>query len=132
MPKGGRGGVMAESPVLGELARRVRALRDEQGLTQRMLAERSGVSPRYLAQLEAGEANISLERLTDVANALNTTLSALLDPRGGRLRAARGPEALALRAALDEQLDARDLAELKEVQRFIEARFAKRTSPVVA
>ena len=49
---------------------RVRGLREEASLTQRELAERSGLSPRYLAQLEAGDANLSLERLSDLASAV--------------------------------------------------------------
>jgi len=31
------------------------------------------VSPRYLAQLEAGDANISVERLADVCRVLGST-----------------------------------------------------------
>jgi XRE family transcriptional regulator, aerobic/anaerobic benzoate catabolism transcriptional regulator len=118
------------APLLVELGRRVRALREERGFTQRALAETSGVSPRYLAQLEAGEANISLERLTHVATALGTSLPALVDPAARSLP--RTAEALALRAAIAELLDGRDAAELREVRRWLEARFAKRTAPVIA
>jgi XRE family aerobic/anaerobic benzoate catabolism transcriptional regulator len=39
------------------------------------------VSERFLAQLETGEGNISVARLQDVAEALATTASALLDAR---------------------------------------------------
>jgi XRE family aerobic/anaerobic benzoate catabolism transcriptional regulator len=130
----------ARSGLLADVGRRVRELRDRARLTQRALAERSGVSPRYLAQLEAGDANISLERLTDVAQALGTTLGALLDARGSDVAApkrapshgARAAEATALRTAIETLLDGRDLGELREVRRFLEARFARRTAPVVA
>lgn len=119
--------------LLAEVGARVRALRDGQSLTQRMLAERSGVSPRYLAQLEAGEANMSVERLADVAEALGTTLCSLLDARPHKRNAPpRGHEAEAVVRAIEEVLDARDLGELKEVRRWLEARFARRTAPVVA
>ena len=47
-------------------------------LTLRVVAERSGVSPRFLVQLEAGQANISVRRLADVARALDVTAAALL------------------------------------------------------
>lgn len=47
-------------------------------LTLRDVAERSGVSPRFLVQLESGQANISVRRLADVARALDVTPAALL------------------------------------------------------
>ena len=50
---------------------RVRHLRELRGLPRRALSERSGVSPRYLAQLEAGEGNISIGLLKRVAVALD-------------------------------------------------------------
>ena len=65
-------------PVLGALARRARARRLEKGWTLRKVAERSGVSPRYLVQLESGRGNISVRRLADVARALDTTPAELL------------------------------------------------------
>ena len=69
------------SHLLQDVGHRVRALREARGLTQRALADKSGVSPRYLAQLEAGDANISVERLADVADALNTPLGELIETR---------------------------------------------------
>jgi XRE family aerobic/anaerobic benzoate catabolism transcriptional regulator len=65
-------------PVLGALGRRARARRIEKRWTLREVAERSGVSPRYLVQLESGRGNISVRRLADVARALETTSAALL------------------------------------------------------
>jgi XRE family aerobic/anaerobic benzoate catabolism transcriptional regulator len=56
----------------------VRSARRRRGLTRRALAERSGVSERFLAQLEAGGANISLLRLADLARALQAPLVGLL------------------------------------------------------
>lgn len=44
----------------------------------REAAERSGVSPRFLVQLEAGHGNISVRRLAELAQALETTPGALL------------------------------------------------------
>jgi XRE family aerobic/anaerobic benzoate catabolism transcriptional regulator len=64
--------------ILSALGRRARAQRLSRGWTLREIAERSGVSPRYLVQLEAGEGNISIRRLADVAKALETTPAALL------------------------------------------------------
>ena len=46
------------------------------------LAERSGLSVRFLARIEAGDGNISLLRLSHLAEALGTTPEALLrEPR---------------------------------------------------
>jgi XRE family aerobic/anaerobic benzoate catabolism transcriptional regulator len=61
----------------------VRDLRQAQGLTLRALAKKASVSERFLVQLEAGEWNISVARLEDVAEALRTTGAALL-ARAGR------------------------------------------------
>ena len=60
------------------LAGRVRELRKTQGLPRRVLSEMSGVSPRYLAQLEAGEGNISITLLDRIANALDVRVESLL------------------------------------------------------
>ncbi len=56
----------------------VRGQRERRGWSRRELAEASGVSERFLAQLEAGEGNISLRRFADVAHALGTTPAAIL------------------------------------------------------
>jgi len=64
--------------ILTALGRRARAQRLARAWTLREIAERSGVSPRFLVQLEAGHGNISVRRLADVAQALETTPAALL------------------------------------------------------
>jgi XRE family transcriptional regulator, aerobic/anaerobic benzoate catabolism transcriptional regulator len=64
--------------LLRSLGQRARARRLERGWTLREVAERSGVSPRFLVQLEAGRGNISVRRLADVARALEITPAALI------------------------------------------------------
>jgi XRE family aerobic/anaerobic benzoate catabolism transcriptional regulator len=64
--------------LLRSLGQRARARRLERGWTLREVAERSGVSPRFLVQLEAGRGNISVLRLADVARALEMTPAALI------------------------------------------------------
>ncbi|MFT6022102.1 MAG: XRE family aerobic/anaerobic benzoate catabolism transcriptional regulator [Ascidiaceihabitans sp.] len=59
-----------QSPLIERLSERVRAARKAAGIPRRELSERSGVSPRYLAQLESGEGNISVLLLERVAAAL--------------------------------------------------------------
>ena len=58
----------------------VRRHRERLGWSRRELASHSGVSERFLAQLETGDGNISLRRFADVARALGTSPSALLGP----------------------------------------------------
>ncbi len=58
----------------------VRSQRERRGLSRRELAAASGVSERFLAQLETGDGNISLRRFAEVAHALGTTPATLLAP----------------------------------------------------
>lgn len=64
----------AEAAVRALIARvgeRVRKARELKGIPRRVLSDISGVSPRYLALLEAGEGNISIGLLQRVATALD-------------------------------------------------------------
>lgn len=68
------GTALAEEEVvrlLRQVGERVRHVRERKGIPRRVLSELSGVSPRYLAQLESGEGNISISLLKRVALALN-------------------------------------------------------------
>ncbi len=57
--------------LIARVGERVRKAREMRGIPRRVLSEASGVSPRYLALLEAGEGNISIGLLQRVASALN-------------------------------------------------------------
>jgi XRE family aerobic/anaerobic benzoate catabolism transcriptional regulator len=67
-----------QPPVLVTLSQRSRLLRQQQGLTLRALADRSGLSLRFLLDVEAGRGNISVRRLADLAGALSTTAADLV------------------------------------------------------
>ena len=69
---------MTETLYLSRLGERVRAWRTEQGMTRKTLAKASGVSERYLAQLEAGEGNISVLLLRKVAHAMGVPVENLV------------------------------------------------------
>ncbi len=56
----------------------VRARRNARGLTLKALAALSRVSVRFLLQLEAGEGNVSVGRLLEIAEALGTKPAELL------------------------------------------------------
>lgn len=67
-----------ESAFLTTVGRRVRELRARRGMTRKILAKDSGVSERYLAQLEGGQGNASLSILRRLARALDVPLDALV------------------------------------------------------
>jgi len=64
--------------ILGVVARRVRQARGVRRWTMRELAERSGLSVRFLVQVESGTGNISVKRLADLARALKTSAADLV------------------------------------------------------
>lgn len=66
--------------LLARMARRVRARRHELGWSRKELAERAGLSERFLMQVESGQGNPSLRSLAEIAGALATTPVALLEP----------------------------------------------------
>jgi XRE family aerobic/anaerobic benzoate catabolism transcriptional regulator len=69
--------------LLDTLGHRTRQLRQEQRLTLRELAGKSGLCLRFLMDVEAGRGNISVRRLGELATAMQTTPSALLaEPEG--------------------------------------------------
>jgi XRE family aerobic/anaerobic benzoate catabolism transcriptional regulator len=59
---------------------RTRETRRVRGLTLRQLADRSGLSLRFLMEVEAGRGNISIRRLGDLAEALGLPAADLLRP----------------------------------------------------
>lgn len=68
----------AESEYLTLVGERVRETRARRGMTRKILARDSGVSERYLAQLETGQGNISILLLRQIANALDIPVEALV------------------------------------------------------
>ena len=67
-----------EPDYLVRLGERIRNIRAQRGMTRKILARDSKVSERYLAQLEMGQGNISINLLRQVAYALATPLADLL------------------------------------------------------
>ena len=76
-------------PTLSELGGRVRAWRARRGMTRKQLAADSGLSERFLADVEAGKGNVSINSLEAAAHALNITILELLHdaPRPALARA---------------------------------------------
>jgi len=67
-----------ETEYLSQLGARVRAWRSQHGMTRKALSAACGVSERYLAQLEAGEGNISVLLLRKVARAMSVPVEELV------------------------------------------------------
>lgn len=78
-----------ESAYLARLGERVRNWRLERGTARKALALASGVSERYLAQLEAGEGNISVLLLRRVAHAMSVPVEELVREEDAAPRLAR-------------------------------------------
>jgi len=67
-----------DGAFLKAIGERVRKERQRHNITRKALADRSGVSERYLAQLESGLGNVSVLVLRDVGLALDLPADALL------------------------------------------------------
>lgn len=67
-----------KEPLKHRLGRNLRALRVSRGLTQEKLAEQLDVTPRYLAGIERGERNLTLDSIDALAEALRVDNVALL------------------------------------------------------
>jgi XRE family transcriptional regulator, aerobic/anaerobic benzoate catabolism transcriptional regulator len=99
----------SEAAFLQRLGERVREARARRGMTRKILSRDSGVSERYLAQLEAGHGNISIVLLRQVAQAMGLPLAELV-----REGADRSVE-LALLIETLERLAPQDLAEARRL-----------------
>ena len=60
------------------LGRRIKAMRQNLGMTQEEFAERLNCTNSHLGKIENGKGGISIELLVSVANMLHTTVDQLL------------------------------------------------------
>ena len=56
-----------------EVGKRIKAIRNEQGLSQEKLALKADIDRTYLAGAEQGKRNISLKSLEKIVNALDVS-----------------------------------------------------------
>jgi len=98
--------------LLGE---RVRAARSQRGMTRKILSAESGVSERYLAQLETGRGNISIILLRQITTAMNLPLTDLVQ---------EGPDRPVEMSLILEQLTDLDQEELVDVHQHLRQRYA--------
>lgn len=64
--------------IAKRIARNVRVLRSQMGLTQETLSHRSGIAVRHLQKVEAGQVNVTLATLVRLSSALGVDPSELL------------------------------------------------------
>jgi XRE family aerobic/anaerobic benzoate catabolism transcriptional regulator len=67
-----------EQAFLEQLGQRVRTMRALRGMSRKVLARVSGISERYIAQLESGKGNVSIMLLRRVSNAMGAHLEDLI------------------------------------------------------
>jgi transcriptional regulator with XRE-family HTH domain len=67
------------SPLQREFGDRVRARRNDLGLTQEQLADRADLQRAYIGQLETGMRSVGLNNLARLAKALEMDLGDLLE-----------------------------------------------------
>lgn len=119
---GNDGRVAAPTDPRAILGRRLRALRRLRGATQEALAERAGLSAKFVGLIERGAANPSLDALARLALALGLDLWQFLRFEESR---AKGPpaRAAAVTAAAErvsQHLAGRPQAEIDRAVRLIE------------
>lgn len=61
------------------MATRIKALREQRGMTQEQLAEKAGVSRTYLARLETARQDPTLSTLEKLAKALGVKATRLIE-----------------------------------------------------
>ena len=103
-----------ESTLLRLVGERVREARARRGMTRKILARDSGVSERYIAQLEAGQGNPSALVLLEIALALDLPIEKLVY---------NGPELPIDLLHLTEYLKTMPAEALAEVRQLIVAHF---------
>ncbi|MFQ5456648.1 MAG: helix-turn-helix domain-containing protein [Nitrospirota bacterium] len=69
-----------------KIGKRIRSLRKVHNLTQKELAERAGISYKYVGEIERGEKNFSVSILYGLARGLGISMDRILEvlsPEGG-------------------------------------------------
>jgi XRE family aerobic/anaerobic benzoate catabolism transcriptional regulator len=105
-----------DEAFVAAIGRLVRLARAKRGMTRRQLAEESGASERYLAQIESGQGNPSVIILKAIAEALEVPIIELLP------RTSAGTTAL---AKIVDQLGRVPPSELASIGEMIEQRVAQ-------
>ena len=67
------------SDIATTVGKRLRSYRTGQGLSQEKLAERAGLHPTYIGQVERGEKNLTIESLEKITSALDVSMASIFE-----------------------------------------------------
>src|SRR6059036_2097068 len=101
------------------LGQRLRALRKQRALSQERLGERSGLSGKFIGEVERGEKSISIDSLYHVAVALEIPLRELTDVRADKPAAVPSEDAERIFALVSGRRRPEDLRKAYRVLRAI-------------
>jgi XRE family aerobic/anaerobic benzoate catabolism transcriptional regulator len=104
-----------DANFLHGLGERLRLIRARRGISRRILSQQSDVSERYIAQMEAGDGNVSILKLRAIAHALGVSVTELLGER-----AERAADAMLIEGLLSRLTE----PDLQEARQLLQSRFA--------
>ena len=96
---------------------RIKSLRQGKGLTQEALAEKSGISSKYLSSIERGKENPTLDTLIQLAKALKVELFEIF------LYAHEVPSSEELRECIQSLIEEVDMDRLRLATKLLRAVF---------
>ena len=97
------------------LGQRLRAVRKQRALSQERLAERSGLSGKFIGEVERGEKSVSIDSLYRVSVALEIPLRELTDVRADKPSAVPSEEAEKIFALVSARRRPEDLRKAYKV-----------------
>ena len=72
------------SDLVHHVGKRLRGYRVAAGMSQERLAEKAGLHPTYIGQVERGEKNLTIESLEKITNALEVPMAAVFEKMESR------------------------------------------------
>ena len=104
------------------LGQRLRALRKQRALSQERLGDRSGLSGKFIGEVERGEKSISIDSLYRVSVALEIPLRELTDVRANKRSAVPSEDAEKIFALVSSRRRPEDI---RKAYRVLRAAFAR-------
>jgi transcriptional regulator with XRE-family HTH domain len=115
---GSRRAVPHARKIVGQ---RLRAVREQRGLSQQALAERSGLTGKFIGEVERGEKSLSIDSLYHLASALGVKMGFLGDVPIEKVASTPDAERLLAMVATRRRPE-----ELAKVQRVLRTLFGSR------
>ena len=64
--------------IYNNLGMKIRRVRKDRGFTQEELGREAGIDPKYIGEIERGNANITIKTLLNISEVLDITIGELL------------------------------------------------------